>query len=385
MKVTGSTIEQLDKKRADGTRKPKSECRKWRIWATTEEGRKSKRLTGTYSQAQKAQKAYVAELEAVIPNSDTFAAYADSWHAWREKSGNYSPNTIAAENVMLRSLKRTPIASMRMDAITPQDCRDAISWLKDNPINGEYKQSTIAQFHQALNAVLSQAEADGLISSNPMAHVKRPKKHRAEREALSPEELQLFLNRVDSLPLDGRVMALYLMACLGLRMGEALALHDDCITGDFVRVVATLRSADNTTGPPKSQSGVRTLPIPQRLKAKMEEWTHLRNRLGLREAKAFCCKFDCGRYSASSLDSWWRKNRDKLGCSDMTLHQLRHSNLSMMARYMSPFDLQRYAGWSSIEPARIYIHDDLNAVSRAAYAAWESVEVKSNAPKMHQA
>jgi integrase len=69
----------------------------------------------------------------------------------------------------------------------------------------------------------------------------------------------------------------------------------------------------------------------------------------------------------------------------MTLHQLRHSNLSMMARYMSPFDLQRYAGWSSIEPARIYIHDDLDAVSRAASAAWQSVEVKSNAPEMHQA
>jgi len=385
MKVTGSTIEQLDKTRADGTRKPKSECRKWRIWATTEQGRKSKRLTGTYTQAQKAQKAYVSELEAFIPNSDTFAAYADSWHAWREKSGNYSPNTITSEAVMLRALKRTPIAAMRMDAITPQDCRDAISWLKDNPINGGYKQSTLAQFHQTLNNVLSQAEADGLIASNPMAHVKRPKSHKAEREALSPEELQLFLNRVDELPLDGRVVALYLMACLGLRMGEALALRDDAVSEDFARVSGTVRSADNTIGQPKSQAGVRTLPMSTRLKAKIQAWRSLRDRLGLNEAEQLCCKLDGGWYSASSMDSWWRKNRDKLGCSDMTLHQLRHSNLSMMARYMSPFDLQRYAGWSSIEPARIYIHDDLDAVSRAASAAWQSVEVKSNAPEMHQA
>lgn len=34
MKVTGSTIQQLERD------KPKSRCRKWRLWATTEQGRK---------------------------------------------------------------------------------------------------------------------------------------------------------------------------------------------------------------------------------------------------------------------------------------------------------------------------------------------------------
>jgi integrase len=57
----------------------------------------------------------------------------------------------------------------------------------------------------------------------------------------------------------------------------------------------------------------------------------------------------------------------------MTLHQLRHSNLSMMARHMSPFDLQRYAGWSSIEPAKVYIHDDLEAVTKAVSKAWTAM------------
>ena len=71
-----------------------------------------------------------------------------------------------------------------------------------------------------------------------------------------------------------------------------------------------------------------------------------------------------------TMCEWWKAHRDALGCSGMTLHQLRHSNLSMMARHMSPFDLQRYAGWSSIAPARIYVHDDLDAVSRAVEMAW---------------
>ena len=41
MRVKGSTIQQLEKD------KPRSRCRKWRLWATTDEGRKSRRFTGT--------------------------------------------------------------------------------------------------------------------------------------------------------------------------------------------------------------------------------------------------------------------------------------------------------------------------------------------------
>lgn len=76
------------------------------------------------------------------------------------------------------------------------------------------------------------------------------------------------------------------------------------------------------------------------------------------------------------LQRWWSGDskhigvRDSLGCPDMTLHQLRHSNLSMMARHLSPFDLQRYAGWSSIEPARVYIHEDMDSIGRGVSDAW---------------
>ena len=62
MKVTGSTIEQLEKG------KRKSQCRKWRLWATTELGRKSRRFEGTWTQAQEALKAFTEELDGFVPN-----------------------------------------------------------------------------------------------------------------------------------------------------------------------------------------------------------------------------------------------------------------------------------------------------------------------------
>ena len=387
MKVTGATIQQLDRLRKDGSEKPKSECRKWRLWATTEQGRKSKRIGGTYSQAQKELKRWVAELEGVVPNAETFGAYAASWLAWRAGSGDFSPNTVAGESTCVRALSRSPIGAMRMDEIRPDDCRGALSWLASNPVHGDsLKRSTVARLHQVLGAIMRQAVADGRLADDPMAHVRRPKAEKPGRDALSPDELQLFLNRVDLLPLDGRSVALYLMACLGLRCGEACALRDDEVAGGIARVRSTVRAADGSIGPPKSESGKRDMPVPERLAAKVAEWRAARDALGLRDAPTLCCSASGGVMAPRSLSNWWRGGkgqvgaREKLGCPGMTMHELRHSNLSMMARHMSVFDLQRWAGWSSIEPARIYVHDDMDSVARAVSDAWGARERTKNAP-----
>ena len=371
MKVTGSTIQQLDKVRKNGTPMPKSECRRWRLWVTTEEGRKSRRFNGTYTQAQEALRAFVEELEGIVPNDETFGSYAESWRLWRAESGNYSPNTVAADATFVRALRRTDLDEMRMDEIGSKECREALLWLKQHPAKGsEYSHSTMAKVHQTLGAIMSQAVADGSVASNPMSAVSRPKVRPAEREALSPEEISLFLNRVDSLPLDGRSVAIYLMACLGLRCGEACALRNDQF-GDFVTVDSTVRGADGSIGPTKSEAGRRKLPAPPRLAAKVAEWREIRYALGFAESPTLCCNTKGGLMTTSMLENWWRETaRDKLGCSGMTLHQLRHSNLSMMARHMSPFDLQRYAGWSSIAPAKIYVHADMDSVARAVADAW---------------
>ena len=365
MKITGSSIQQLEKD------KPKSKCRKWRLWVTTEYGRKSRRFNGTYTEAQNALKAFEIELSDKIPNSDTFAAYAESWRLWREKSGNYSPNTTHSDVVNINALNRTKLSTLRMDEITPDICRDELLWLKSHPARGEeYSAHSMANFHNALSLIFDQAVADGKLARNPMTSVKRPKVNRADREALSPDEIALLLNRVDELPLSGHTVAVYLMACLGLRCGEACALRDDEVYGGFAHVNSTVRCADRTIGETKTEAGKRVLPIPPRLQAKVDEWRELRRRLGWQNVPTLCCNSKGRMLSTTVLQGWWSNTRDSLGCSGMVLHGLRHSNLSMMARHMSVFDLQRYAGWSTIAPAKIYVHDDLDAVAKAVQLAW---------------
>lgn len=386
MKITGSSIQQLEKD------KPKSKCRKWRLWATTERGRKSKRVNGTYTDAQNALKAWSIELGDKIPNSDTFGAYAESWRLWREKSGEYAPGTIENDRREVNALRRTNLSMAKVDEITPEMCRTELMWLKENPVrgDGELSNTTMNSIYICLHAILQQAVDDGKLAKNPMAKIKAPRPDTKEKEALSPDELILLVNRLSDLPLDGRTMALYFMALLGLRRGEACAISDADISNGFAHVHASVKERNGKLGEPKSKASVRTLPMPPTLTTKVDEWRVLRDRIGWYDSTTICCNTQGGILRPQLLQRWWSGDvthsgvRDSIGCSGMTLHQLRHSNLSMMARHMSPFDLQRYAGWSSIEPAKVYIHSDLDVVSRAVANAWCGIENGLSAPKTHQ-
>ena len=369
MKVTGSSIQQLEKDR------PKSRCRRWRLWATTEEGRRSRRFAGTYTQAEAALEAFVKELEGFVPNSETFGAYAESWRSWRERSGDYAPGTIANDARNVAALRRTALDGMRMDSISPVDCRDALLWLKSHPARttktGELSNTTMNKLHTCLHSIFECAHDDGSIAANPMGSVKPPKPDTKEKSAMSPEELSAFLDAVDSLPLDGRVVALYLMAMLGLRRSEACALGCADVSDGVCRVHLAVKERNGRIDEPKSPASVRTLPVPSRLQAKVDEWIAVKP-----DGETLACNTQGGVLRPQLLQRWWSGDsshvgvRESLGCPDMTLHQLRHSNLSMMARHISPFDLQRYAGWSSIEPARVYVHEDMDSIGRGVSDAW---------------
>ena len=380
MKVTGSTIQQLERD------KPKSRCRKWRLWATTEQGRRSRRFHGTWTQACEALKAFVAELEGFVPNAETFGAYAESWRAWRADSGDLAPGTVANDARHVAALRRTDLDGMRMDSITPADCRDALLWLKSHPARstrtGQLSNTTMNKLHTCLHSVFECAHGDGAISTNPMASVKAPRPDTREKDAMSPDELFAFLDAVDGLPLDGRAVALYLMATLGLWRSEACALLDSDIGDGLCRVHLAVKERNGRVDEPKSPASIRVLPVQPRLQRKVDEWRAVKP-----DGATIACNSVGGVLRPQLLQRWWSGDskhvgvRSSLGCDGMTLHQLRHSNLSMMARYMSPFDLQRYAGWSSIAPARIYIHDDLDSVRAAVSCAWDAIECTKYAPE----
>lgn len=374
MKVTGSTIEQLEKD------KPKGKCRKWRLWVTTECGRKSRRITGTWTQAQEALGAFVDELSALVPNERTFGAYARSWLAFRASNGEVRPGTAHSYATAVNHICASPLGSMRMDELTPEACRAALSWMRSHPLSGvgELSGTTMRVRYAVLKMVCAQAVDDGGIASDPMRSIARPRLDTEERTALSEAELHELIAKAEALPMDGRSMAVLLMAYLGLRRGEACAIASDAVSDGYAVVNSTVVDATGEFGPTKNGEP-RVLPVPPQLQERVDKWLEFRDALGFGDAPTLCCNTRGGVLHPKNLQKWWDGVRVKLGVPDMVLHQLRHSNLTLMARHMSPFDLQRYAGWKSLAMAMRYVHDDLDSVTGAVNSYWCGLD----APFLH--
>ena len=364
MKVTGSTIQQLDKLRKNGSEMPRSECRRWRLWASTEEGRKSRRFNGTYMQAKKALGEFVAELEGQVPNADTFACYAESWRLWREKSGGLDEQTLVNDKRNVSVLSRV-LGDERMDAITPETVKAALLEIKTGgkkELSGTYMNNLFV----ALNNIMQTACDDGRIASNPCARMKAPKADTAERRALTASQMdEVWKN---TLPLaesgDGRAMMVLLMLDAGLRPQEALALspRDVDLAANVLHVRSAVKERSGNVGKTKRPSSVRDLPMTKRLGDACRAYSSKR-----KGSKCFCENARGGSpLRMQNVRRWWDKVHVSLGAfGGMVPYELRHSNLTKMARYMSPFDLQRWAGWSSIEPAKVYVHADQSALEAA--------------------
>lgn len=369
MHVTGSSIQQIE------TDKPKKKCRKWRLWLNVEEldKRPSKYVTGRYMDAVDALKAFVEEYEQKAAPAGEFASYARKWQEWSINSGELAPGTLTNDKRNIAALLRSPLSSMELTSITPTDCRDALMWVKHNPVRvEELTNTTMNKIYQTLNAILGQAWDDGLISSNPMSRIKAPKPDTKEKVALKPDEIEDLLNRLDTLKLDGRVMAMYFIILTGLRRGEVCAIKPEDLHGEMLVINKAVKERNGHVDTTKTPAGVRVVPMPQRLQNKVLEWLRMRP-----DAETLCCNTKGGLLRPQYLYRWWHGDSthigmyEKLGYSYVTPHGLRHSNLSKVSRYMSIFDLKSYAGWSSIDPAKIYIHDDLDTLKSSIDAAWE--------------
>lgn len=372
MKVTGATIEQLEKD------KPRGKCRKWRLWASTEAGRKSRRFTGTWTQAQEALAAFVCELEGLVPNSETFAAYAASWQAWRAETAGLGVQTLANDARNVVTLSRV-LGDMRMDEITPEVVKSALVQLKNGgsasgkTLSGTYLNNLFV----ALNAIMSTAHDDGRIASNPCAKVKAPKTDTAERRALTSGEMDALWSHVAPIAEggDGRAMLVCLMLDAGLRPQEALALlpPDVDIPARKLAIRQAMKEKTGEIGKTKRPASVRTLPMTARLAATCAAYSE--RRVG---GSCFCENTrDGSPLREQNVRRWWNANREAWGVPGLVPYELRHSNLTKMARYMSAFDLMAWAGWSNIQSAKPYVHRDQSALEDAVRRAFD-------APDLHQ-
>lgn len=394
-KVTGEgTIVQLEKD------KPKNKCRKWRLRVSTgfdpRTGKykiKTRRVSNmSYTQAKKAMRDFIEEIEADRVQSrtswtveDYCAAYLDR----RRQSREIAQETIYRQQCQFNAVNHH-IGKMNLAAVTPEVLDGmyaamlAGDTLSGRPSHGSY----VAQIHSNMNLVFSQAVEEGILVSNPVHAAHPPQWDSEERRAIRPEDVQTFVENLD--PRNERECAFMLAITLGLRRGEISGLSWGDV--DFAEKTLCIRHSYDrfrNLKITKTRAGSRLLPLTDatcealaaRKAAQAERFAKIESERNY-ERRPHLEKLEqtdetpvitsrcANRALPTTVGRWWTNDRKKYGLDGWTLHELRHTYLTLLAKNgVHPKVMQLLAGHSSFQTTmNIYTHIDMSEKRKAAQA-----------------
>ena len=360
--VGNGSVIRRDRK-LDGTLKDRKRCRVWDLSVTMDDGtHPSERFEGTEREAMARLPQWIAELEVdETETPPTFAQYAAEWHERRTRSGDYAAYTLQMEAGKLRALNRH-IGHVRLDELTPRAIEDAYAALRngDTASGRPWAASTLQQAHITLSTVLKDALRRDVIASNPLSSVDCPRRARSTRKALTDEQMASLVSSLD--PTERHERALLLCVCCGLRRGETCAALWRDLSDGVLHVHRTV-GGDGRTKAPKTSSGDRLVPVPAFLADALEEL-----RGGPDEP---ICSTRGISPGPTCLDLWWAKRRGDFGV-DCTIHELRHSYLTRLARAgVHPRVMMELAGHASTRVTmEVYTHVDMEMKGGAVDAAF---------------
>jgi integrase len=229
---------------------------------------------------------------------------------------------------------------------------------------------TLNRHLNLLNAMLTAALRRGLIRSNPVPSVDRPREPRRRWRILSPAEVGSVECAFDELIAEAtgeertwreqaRVIFLVLVGA-GLRRGEVLGLRWHSVhladpDGAFLRVSETFVRAGIDT--PKSEAGERTVALGNRVATELFEH-RARTAFAGEDERVFCSPtkgtpFDVARYGET-----FRLALTKAGVADYVrpFHDMRHSSITNAAAAGTPpAALMARAGHSDFKTTQGYI------------------------------
>lgn len=150
-----------------------------------------------------------------------------------ERMRKYAPRADAA------------LGHLSMDKITTRHMQRFVNNLGEDGVNkttgGGLKLKTIKNYLSYVSSVFQYAARMGMLKQNPCRNVVLPKPDAAEREVMTLEQAQVFVDSLDAAPLQWKafcVLAIY----SGLRRGELLGLEWPDIDFDNPLILITVLS-----------------------------------------------------------------------------------------------------------------------------------------------
>ena len=314
------------------------------------------------------------------PVTETLSEYAAEWLDTRP---GLKPSTRNQYRIDFRRHVEPYLGRRRLDRIEPEHVR---KWHADltarlrrelvpvRPLNGKTVarctdgSATVARSYRLLRSILQTAVNDELLVRQPCRIAGAGDARSTERPVLSGVEIAQLAKAV---PAHYRAFVI-LAAYSGLRAGELAALRiADLELGESPAVRVSRRfyrvAGEITVDLPKSAKGFRAIPLPGFVAAEL--------RAHLVEHRAAASKEDlvfvttAGRDVLDGYSQVIRRALDRMGRSDVRMHDLRHSAMAVAAEHgASLATLMHMAGHSTPTAALRYQHVTAEHARRVAAA-----------------
>lgn len=308
----------------------------------------------TLSEALAVRDVLMGTLETKTSSGILFSQYYETWiNDLKERE--YSPNTLRTYRGNISKHVLPVLKDRIMDEIQPEELDKLLDSLPTHAVRFNVL--------RALSALYNHAQRTEAIAVNPVKKMKNRLKFKAERErqVLSPTQVKdLFF------AMNKRYrITILLGAYMGLRWGEMMALRrmDIDLENHEIHITRAVKRGQggNTIGAPKTTAGVRTLVIPELIRAHIHWYLDQDYCDHHPTALLFPSKTDPTKpMGNTAYHVYFNEARDIAGLPDLTFHELRHTHLTWYGRTgATNADLMARAGHSSVESVMAYQHSSL--------------------------
>lgn len=277
-----------------------------------------------------------------------FRQYAEEWR----KGQVHRPSTAEQCEIYLRKHAYPTLGSRSLGAIRRSEVQ---AWVKS--MSATLAPSSVEVAYRWVATVFRSAVSDRLIPASPCIRISLPKKENGEIVPLEVEAVHAMANEI----LPRYRATVVLAAGAGLRQGEVLGLTVDRI--DFLRKqirvdrqLVTMTKSAPQFGPPKTQAGYRTIPVPESLTDELA--SHIATFGPGPDGLVFTNTF--GRpIRRQTYNEAWHRAAGPAGMPEWaTFHDLRHFYASMLiAHGCSVKSVQKRLGHqSAVETLDTYSH-----------------------------
>lgn len=318
--------------------------------------------------------------------SMTFAAWADEYLTEREGARDVTSSTLSGYRYGLRVVKdsQKSIADMKLSSITYSDVATMVAEIRGSRSNCPARKAL-----SMTKLVLGEAMRRGYVAYNAAASVKMPKTRKRPTRILSVAEEERLLEELEQLRDESPLLSLGVRVALqagGARRGEVCALHVESVSDDgrWLTIDHAIGMGDPERDgahiyekAPKSDAGIRRVPVPERLYVDLIDRKRAMRALWEREGggdeRRWRALYLLGDQHGSMpnpdvLTRQWRTFSALVGLGDVRFHDLRHTYISrLLTAGVDLKTVQYLAGHSSAAmTADVYAVMQQESVARAA-------------------